>query len=137
VNTGKTPAYKLQGVVVVNLLKKTEQPDFNYEAGVHPRYSVDGGTAIPNSPNDFTWPILPAFVPQGQPIIPIVVNDSIKKGMQNGNLYIVVYGRITYDDVFGVGHWLQFCSYAHNAAGVPEQATADACGPYNDVDKNN
>jgi len=137
VNTGKTPAYNLHGVVVINLLKESEQPDFNFGAGVHPRYSVDGGTAIPNSPTDFAWPILPKFVPKDKPIIPIIANDAIKSGMQNGSLYIVVYARITYDDVFGISHWLQFCSYAHNAVGAPEKATADTCGPYNDVDKNN
>jgi hypothetical protein len=95
VNTGKTPAYKLHGVLVINLLKEGEQPDFNYGAGVHPRYSVDGGTAIPNSPNDFAWPILPKFVPKDKPIVPIIANDAINRGMRNGDLYIVVYGKVT------------------------------------------
>jgi len=136
INSGKTPAYNVQGVAVINLLKEKDQPDFNYRSG-HPRYSINTGTAVPNFPNDLSWPVLPKYVPPDKPLSPIVTTSAIRKGIQNGSLYIVVHARITYDDVFGTHHWINFCSYAHNAAGLPEKATADTCGPYNDVDKNN
>jgi hypothetical protein len=136
INSGKTPAHNVQGVVVINLLEEKDQPDFNYRSG-HPRYAINTGIAIPNFPSDMSWPVLPKHVPKGKPVNPIVTTSEIRTGIQDGSLYIVVHGRITYDDIFGTKHWIKFCSYAHNVVGVPEQFTADTCGPYNDVDKNN
>jgi hypothetical protein len=137
INSGKTPAFNVQGLVIINLLKETEEPDFNYAPGIHPKYSINAGTAIPNVPNDLSWPVLPKRVPENKPIKPILTTKAIRDGIQSGNLYIVVHGRITYDDIFGVGHWIKFCNYAHNAVRLPaSKATADTCGPYNDVDKN-
>lgn len=136
INSGKTPAYNVQGIVVVNLLSGNDQPDFNYGSGIHPKYSINTGIAIPNFPNDLQWAILPKYVARDKPINPIVATSAIRKGIEDGRLYIAVYGRITYADTFGTDHWINFCSYAHNAVGVSDKATADTCGPYNDVDKN-
>ena len=136
VNSGKTPAYDLDGLLTVNLLKDGEQPVFVYKNGTHPGYHFNGKTYSPNSPTDFSWAVLPIFVPKTDPINPILATSAIRRGMQDGSLYIVVNGKITYKDAFGVDHWIKFCAYSHTAAAVPMKVTADSCGPYNDVDKN-
>jgi hypothetical protein len=137
VNSGKTPAFNVQGFAVVNLLSGNAQPDFNYGSGVHPKYSFGTGTAIPNVANDQQLPVLPTYVPRSKPINPILATSEIRAGIQDGTLYIAVYGRITYADIFGTDHWINFCSYTQrDGAAISEKATADTCGPYNDVDKN-
>jgi hypothetical protein len=135
VNTGKTPAFKVHGLVAINLLEEKDRPDFTYIRG-HPKFSISSGTIIPNSPNDLSWPVLPKYVPKDKPITEILTTKEIRTGIQDGSLYIVVHAKVTYDDIFRVHHWINFCAYAHNVAGLPEKPTGDTCGAYNDVDKN-
>jgi hypothetical protein len=135
-NTGKTPALKVQGTIVVNLLRRDEEPDFSYVTG-HPRYGIEGHTVLPNLPQDLAFAVLPKDADPTAPLNPILVTDAIRQGMENGALYTVVHGEITYEDIFGIAHWIKFCNYAHNIVGFPQISVANTCGAYNDVDKNN
>jgi hypothetical protein len=71
-------------------------------------------------------------LPATDALAPVLVNRGVREGINNGNLYIVVHGNITYEDAFGV-HWLNFCSASINAP--PTGTEAEACVSYNDVDK--
>jgi hypothetical protein len=135
INTGKTPALRVHGPIVVNLLREDEEPDFNYTSGHHPHYTVAGQDILTNLPQDLPFAVLPGHVEPSEPITQILVTEKIKKQIERGELYIVVHGEITYDDVFGVTHWTRFCNYAHNVVGFREKSVANTCGPYNDVDK--
>ena len=136
-NTGKTPAFKMHGNIVANLLREDEEPDFLYKHG-HPRYEVGGGgqTLVPNLPQDMQYAALPKYDESpNEPLPPIIVDDSIRQAIETGKSYIVVHGKITYYDVFGIEHWIRFCHYAHNVVGFQERSVASTCGPYNDTDK--
>ncbi len=135
VNTGKTPAVNVDGVIVVNLLSQNEQPDFAYRTG-HPRLRFEGGTFLPGIPSDYLLPVLPKHLALEKPLNPILCTPEIRQNIENGSAYIVVHGKVTYDDIFGISHWLTFCTYSHNVPGLPTQPTASTCGKYNDVDRN-
>ena len=135
-DTGRTPAVHMHGNIVINLLGEKEEPDFSYGHG-HPAYEIYGNDLLPNLPQDFSFAVLPKYVPPDRPLNPIVVTDSVKRDIENGTSYIVVHGEIFYDDVFGVHHWIRFCNYAQNASGFREQSVANNCGSYNDTDTNN
>jgi hypothetical protein len=60
--------------------------------------------------------------------------------MKNGKL-IVVHGRITYYDVFGISHWIHFCRIFASLKMVNTPLDAippgiEECSKYNEVDKN-
>jgi hypothetical protein len=135
-NSGKTPAFNVQGVIVVNLLGVGEEPDFDYKSG-HPFYAIDVGAAIPNSPANFSFPVLPKYRTPQEPLAPVLDNSAITQGIGTGKLYIAVHSKVTYDDVFGTHHWTTFCSYSANSVGLPEKPVANTCGQYNNVDRNN
>jgi len=135
INSGKTPAKNVTGVIVVNLLHKGQEPTFAYETG-HPRYAIDGGTAAPNFPANFLWAVLPEHLPPSEELKPVLVARTIQQGIASGDLYIVVHAKVTYSDIFGIEHWMTFCSYAQNSP-LTTGPDASKCAQYNDADKNN
>lgn len=62
------------------------------------------------------------------------LTDKFKKKIESGNLIVVIHGRLTYEDVFGVGHWFQFCSFG--SAGSLKKRGSAKCDEYNDTDNN-
>lgn len=134
VNSGKSPAKDVSGEIVVNLLRKGQEPTFAYETG-HPRYAVDVGTAAPNFPATLSWAVLPESLPPSEELKPILVSPAIRQGIMDGTLYIVVHAKISYSDIFGTKHWLAFCSYVENPP-LLSGPNASKCAQYNDVDKN-
>jgi hypothetical protein len=136
INSGKTPAYNVNGLVVLNMLKFGEKPDFNYKKGVHPKFKFEIRALIPNLPNDLQWAVMPKHAPENEPITPILGTNEIRQGIGDGSLYFVTYGRITYSDTFGAAHWINFCEISHNEPAVPLKPAAENCSRYNDVDKN-
>jgi hypothetical protein len=57
-----------------------------------------------------------------------------------GRMYILVTGRVTYTDVFGIKHWSQFCAYFSGVYPVTETSKVPpvriACTAFNDFDSN-
>jgi hypothetical protein len=43
-----------------------------------------------------------------------VVKSRVSPGMiatvNTGEMYLVIHGKIKYDDIFGVHHWITFCA---------------------------
>jgi hypothetical protein len=56
----------------------------------------------------------------------------LRKDLETGQSYIVFYGEITYEDVFGKKHWTHFCT--GSGAAMQELDTLKKCIAYNDVD---
>ncbi|MBZ5562341.1 MAG: hypothetical protein LAP13_07960 [Acidobacteriia bacterium] len=128
-NTGKTPASKVTGDIVSELLTRGQSPAFIYATG-HPRSHLRQSTILPNQQIHMNVAVLkkgkarPELVPY---------TSGIRKRLESGELFIVVYGTLTYSDIFGVSHWLHFCSFGgpHIGSNGPQK-----CNEYNQVDSN-
>ncbi len=72
--------------------------------------------------------VMPTF--EGEVLAPpVIFTESQVKALESQLSYFYVYGRITYDDVFGHPHFTTWCFYvAHDSP------TMTACETYNDAD---
>ena len=127
VNTGKTPAKNVHGNIVVGVFKKGEALDFTYSPG-HANYAVRAGTIFPNGK------IVESFeaIQHGQEHAePIVFTTALKDELWNAKSFVVVHGRISYNDIFGKEHWTTYCRYVLHPELISEE-----CTRYNDTDDN-
>jgi hypothetical protein len=125
VNTGKTPAKNVHGNIVVGVFKKGEHLNFDYSPG-HANYKIAAGTIFPGGK------IMESFeaIQHGQERAEaIVFNAPLRDDIFNGQSFIVVHGRIVYNDIFGAEHWTTYCRYVLH----PELISED-CTRYNDTD---
>ena len=60
--------------------------------------------------------------------IPFVFSLQDIRNLESGIVVMRFWGRITYDDNFGVPHWTEFCSYVER-----DLKTMDNCSTYNDA----
>jgi len=63
----------------------------------------------------------------GQVLIDPVSQEDVQK-LSAGKAYIVLFGSISYLDIFGVQHETKFCQ------AIPREATLKKCATYNEVD---
>ena len=108
----------MNGVAVATVLKAGETPTFVYD---HGKTDVHLGTLFPTEPREATMRLAP-----------LVITPALQQSVKRGQSFIIVYGRISYDDVFGGHHWLQFC--APGAGG--QYGNPPECLDYNNVDDN-
>jgi hypothetical protein len=137
-NAGKTPAYGMRGLVVLNLLKKGETLNFVYRTRqrTHPVAIFNSGAIVPSSPNTIYFPVLPKYLPLDQPGSPIFCTPEIRKGIGDGSLSIIIYARVDYADMFGIPHWRKYCGVMHNDSPATSEYVLRGCGDYNGADKN-
>jgi hypothetical protein len=128
-NTGKTPAKDVEGDIIATVLKKGVEPVFDFSLG-HPHNRLYAGAVFPNAPIPTTVPIVRygPMVPE-----PIVPTPELRQEIAGGQSFIILYGKITYADIFGVQHWTAFCT-----GSGPAIQTSDLkkCISYNDIDSN-
>ena len=127
VNTGKTPAKNVHGNIVVGVFKKGETLDFTYTLG-HANYGIRAGTIFP------TGKIMESFegIKHGRKQAePIIFTAPLKDELFNAHSFIIVHGKIIYDDIFGIEHWTTYCRYVLHPELISEQ-----CTRYNDTDDN-
>jgi hypothetical protein len=107
-NTGKTPGKHIEGDVIATVLNKGDIPSLGDFSIGHPHnrlYPV--GIIYPgSSPIPMTIPLVKYGALAAETIVP---DETLRKDIADGNRFIIFYGRITYDDVFGIHHWSQFC----------------------------
>ena len=136
VNNGKTTAFNVVGRMVVNLLPVNTEPDYVYKMG-HPSYAFDVRALAPDHPQKVDYAALPKYLDPKRRLHPIMVTPKLREDMGKGYTQLVVHLRLTYDDIFGISHWVQFCASA--SAIIPGQkvhSANDTCGQYNDMDRN-
>lgn len=122
-NSGKTFAKNLTMRAVIEIAKKGKEPDFSLEDSDAARKDSSVSLLAPNA--DYVMDIeLRKQTP------PHEIAQSDLDGIRSGNLTIFVHGRITYDDIFGCGHWTSFCTRLK-----PDLKYA-SCGKHNDADQN-
>jgi hypothetical protein len=127
-NTGKTPAKNLAGVISVTVTDANATPDFSYARGY---YSWDSGYLSQSTTAPTRWNALDARTRQD-----LILSKPILDAIQSGDKVVTVHGRIEYDDIFRIHHWLKFCQ---QAAGQPTGMTVSTntkCTQYNQIDDN-
>ena len=124
-NTGKTPALNVKGMVVTHFIKKGDIPSFNYDH----RTQVNMGTMLPGVRQDSTSYLLHSNVPEGLHVGPMKFSMQMYRQYSSGTGYLIVYGNLEYDSVFGAHHWVKFCQTSG-----PTVYT-DQCADYNNVDR--
>ena len=127
VNTGKTVAKKSAGTAVVTVINKGEKLSFNLAD--YSRYILQGGAMFPKGQMGLTQPAIKRG-PDGiaHTIIP---TEGLMRRIKMGESFPVVFGEVTYCDIFGVPHKTKFCRYIT----TPGLIDAD-CMKYNDADSN-
>ncbi len=127
-DTGKTPARNVQGKAVTRFMKSGDTPSFTYEHGTN----VDLGTMLPNvHQGGISW-LMPFNVRKEKHIQPMKISDEMFRALHNGSGYIMIYGNIGYDSVFGAHHWIKFCA----TSGPTFFTQPRECIDYNNVDGN-
>ncbi|MHB8303061.1 MAG: hypothetical protein ACYDC6_09525 [Acidobacteriaceae bacterium] len=101
VNTGRTPArnivFKARAAIMpIPLPKEINLPDVPDDGG--------GGSILGSQQNANMFATVDGFCADKE------VND-IKRGIGTKGLY--VWGRVTYEDVFGVNHFTRFCQHIY------------------------
>jgi hypothetical protein len=122
-NSGKTFAKNVTMRAVVEIAQKGEEPDFSLEDSDSARKASSISLLAPNA--DYVMDI-----ELRKQTAPHEITQSDLDGIRSGNLTIFVHGRITYDDVFGCGHWTSFCTRLK-----PDLKYA-SYGKHNDADQN-
>jgi hypothetical protein len=125
-NFGKTPARQVEGNIIATLMMKIQEPSFDYSVG-HPHNRFYAGAVFPNSPFPVTINVQRY---EGTP--KIISPADLRKELETGQSYIVFYGEITYEDVFGKKHWTRFCTGSGTA--MQQLDALKKCIAYNDVD---
>jgi hypothetical protein len=125
-NTGKTPAFKVTGHMVVTVISKGEKLPLGEYGPGHFSYRVDGGVIFPNGQMGLAQPARRHTPTRAEIIVP--TPDLLHK-MDKEDAFIVVYGRIEYFDYRQRPHWLTFCRYVS----TPGLVDAD-CLHYNETD---
>jgi hypothetical protein len=137
-NTGRTPAWHVEGKVHTNVLPTDQSPDFTYQVGT--MEEIIFGVILPNAPAiDFPFgprvsqqPSISHEGPAGQQM---TWTTELKDAMRKGSRYVEVHGRITYRDAFGTEHWIQFCRFI-GSENFHFTKAANDCVEYNNVDNN-
>jgi hypothetical protein len=114
-NTGKTEAKELRGTIAVYITEAGAIPDFTYVRGY---YSWNSGYLPQGTPAVTYWNVLDRKT-RNDVILTGPMNDAIRSGKE----VVTIQGRIEYDDIFHVHHWVTFCQqgagYTNGMAGGP------------------
>jgi len=127
-NAGKTEARNLTGVISVSVTPANATPDFTYVRGY---YSWNTGYLAQNTKAPTTWNALDRGTRQD-----FLLTDSANSALRSGKEVMTIHGRIDYDDIFRIHHWIKFC----DQGGAPENGMQlrgnKACSDYNRTDDN-
>jgi hypothetical protein len=128
IDTGKTPTRNVSGEVVTKFMKNGEVPSFTYKI----KTDVELGTMFPNVRQEAISWLIPPSLKKGEQVRPMKMSREMFDALHTGNGYIMVYGNIGYDSVFGAHHWIKFCA----TSGPTFFSQPKECLDYNDVDNN-
>lgn len=128
-NNGKTPAKKLDSVFHVKIFKSNESPNLNLSGFA---FSSTAGILNPNDTIPTPVPMLKGVTDILNP--PLLTHDEAVE-ISSGKAYIVTFGKVTYFDIYGIPHWITYCSW-QTTANVRGNYSSLDCVEYNNVDDN-
>ena len=114
-NTGRTPAIRIKSAIKRNTISKDASPALTLPPPVYKSddYLV-GGNLDPESASYSDFVLTPT--------------QKEVEQINNLSLRLYVHGRIQYDDVFEIQHWMTFCTFL-----LPGGDFA-ICPKYNEMD---
>jgi hypothetical protein len=134
-NPGKTPARNVRIEIAVEKVKNGEQPTMSL--GSNDVVSTSG-LAYPDETEPAQGIQFGVRGDTNKPFDFIPLGDDYDRWTK-GELFYVVYGRISYSDFFRVEHWTHYCVFVASPpppGHPPYTFTAQRCTEYNDVDDN-
>ena len=127
-NVGKTPAFDITVQAVTKQVPADDSPSFEYETE---HVNETTGMIFEGARTD-----IPAFIrdPSAPGLTPRNLSHDEYTRLVAGDVYLVTYLEVTYRDIFGVEHWLHFCSWHSFKTGKAYKAAE--CTDYNATDNN-
>jgi hypothetical protein len=117
-NIGESSALNTKVWGAVKVLDSGKEPDFTYD-----EVSLTKAAILPGDP---AAKVITYTEDAGQ-VAPLT--DAQFERVNSGAAYVVAYGRVVYQDVFGVSHWAQFCRQITKPASA--QTQSNKCLAYN------
>lgn len=122
-NNGKTPAKKVVVQFVVVVLNSSSRVEFEY---VEKQGTAFNGVMVPKQNIPVT------VYGGGKPAKPDILTKTEAENLLGGRMYIAIYGRGEYKDIFGEQHWFHYCGWnGYYPLGAAYYASD--CTAYNDV----
>jgi hypothetical protein len=132
-NIGKTPAKNVIASTYVEIVPKSESPNFS-ESDILPLFRAEVGDLFPGDFADFDARRMKAkgeVRKEGQTEIWFLSDDEIRR-LKAGETYVAIHGKVAYDDIFHVRHWTNFCFWYPFAP--VDDYKASKCVRYNTED---
>ena len=128
-NIGKTAARKVHTELVMDYVVNGQSPDFVYDGRA--KSTNTAGVIFPDNP----MAVIAGFaqlLPAGG-LEPRFLSPYEFNSLSDARGYMVLYGRTTYEDIFGTEHWTKYCVFFVPPA-TQGNVSAKACSEYNDTD---
>jgi hypothetical protein len=136
-NSGKTPSLKTTIHVATGIYSSSEKLEFVYSDfhEGHPQVFFEPFVAFKDVPYDFPVPVMNRSAKAIAELQkPVRLTQPLLADLLAQRKFMIVYGRIDYEDVFGVPHWMTFCgSQFANSIASPSE-TRKKCNAYNQID---
>jgi hypothetical protein len=123
-NSGKTFGKKFE-IIAIPKIKELADPDPDFEKELRDMRE--------KRPNQGQGVIAPGgqFAHTAKPYGDHNLTGAQLEYIKSPTVLVLVFGKITYSDVFGCDHWTTFCGKWHS-----EDDSFSIYGPYNDADNN-
>jgi hypothetical protein len=135
-NNGKTPAKHVHGWITATWMTGDQTPEFIYEPGTgHPMLRSESPLLWASESTHIKLPVYKSGTQAGETM---TLTKPMLVEMESGKSYILIHGKLIYDDVFGVNHWITFCDI-YPTVGRVLPALKDSyskCIDYNNLDTN-
>jgi hypothetical protein len=118
-NIGKSSALNTKVWGEVKVVDSGKEPDFKYDDVALSKAAI--------SATDPTAKIVLYSADDAGMVVPL--NDATYQRVSSGSAYIVAYGKVVYEDIFGGRHWAVFCHNITEPAGAGKHR--DKCASYN------
>lgn len=127
INTGKTPAKNVTGMIAIDVIKRGEKIDFSYAPG-HANYRIEAGAIFPQGSITESFEAIHHGSDRAEAT---VITAPLLAAIMKNQTVAVIHGRIDYSDIFGTKHWTTYCRYVFNPSLISPE-----CTRYNDTDQN-
>ena len=131
-NNGKTPAKKVLIKVVFEVVDSQNELRLSYDT---PATISDSNFLFQGTQTTVNvYPLRPNPKVSAGAEPRLLTVEEVSK-LNSGVAYLSIYGHADYEDIFGVSHWLNFCTWKPYGS-LPREYHARKCTDYNDTDTN-
>jgi hypothetical protein len=140
-NTGKTPALRVNGGFVVEIVPSGKEPqvpgkdeDIALPYEIAPKHKFDRPVVVngmktpiilPNEPHHIS--LYRKYISGDDRLTTEELND-----LANRRSYLLIWGKVYYSDIFGKRHWMRFCGSP--PIGNEPVSTPEKCTEYSAID---